>query len=297
MYPFQECLQLLRNRTTVHLIKEDSELISSLFLPLSINNWINLCMQGGDSYVGGCCTAFSCLQDSLNRIFRDGGFITVSELEFIAETVVTHGEGLTENLDFGVDMAINDLAELATVNWEFWGPWDKISYVWHLVKGHYTSETPDELESDPVKASLNTLDQCLRYLSLAYPFHGKFDMAFSDFLPDIETQTKAMNLVTLYRFIPAIRGLFEYVNRLSLPPMEGVVLILTGHGPEVVARNAFGISFYVDLAEIRGKVWSADSNHGGPLGFRKVRVSLEKGLEFLDDGPIILQDTVHVSQG
>ncbi len=297
MYSFKECLHLLKTRTTVHLTREDSELIARVFLPLSPNDWINLCMRGGDSYIGGCCTAFSCLQDHLNKVFRDGGFISGPELELIAETAITHGEGLTDNLNFGADMPLSDLSELATINWEFWGPWDKISYVWHLMKGHYTSKMPDELESDPVKASLNTLDQCLMYLSLAYPFHGKFDTVFSNFLPNIEPQTKAMSLVTLYRFIPALRGLFEYVDKLSLPPMEGVVLVLTGCGPEVVARNAFGICFYENLAEIQGKVWPADSNHGGPLGLRKARVSLEKGLEFLDDGPIILQDSVNVLQG
>jgi hypothetical protein len=296
MYPFQDCLHLLRSLTTVH-IKEGYELVTSVYLPLSSDDWVSLCMRDGDSYIGGCCTALSCLQDCLNKIFRDGGFVTGPELEYVAETVIAHGDGLTDNLNFGADIDLSHLSELAQVNWGTWGPWDKISYTWHLVKGHYTSEAPDELESDPVKASLNTLDRCLRYLSLAYPFHGKFDTVFADLLPDFEFQTKTTSLVTLYRFIPALRGLFEYVNQLRLPPTEGVVLILTGHGPEAVARNAFGICFYEDSSEVQGKVWSVDSRHGGPLGFRKVRVSLEKGLEFLDDGPIILQDTVHVSQG
>lgn len=46
--------------------------------------WCSLAMREGSSYVGGCCGNMSALQDTINMVFRDGGFIDAADLLEIA---------------------------------------------------------------------------------------------------------------------------------------------------------------------------------------------------------------------
>jgi hypothetical protein len=64
--------------------------IRGVHLPLSAEDWLKIATREGPAYVGGCCGNMSAVQDTVNSIFRDGGYAEAPALLSIGEAVRDH---------------------------------------------------------------------------------------------------------------------------------------------------------------------------------------------------------------
>lgn len=72
--------------------------VTSVFLPLTPEEWCECCMREGAHYVGGCCGNMSYAQDMLNSFFRDGGWVDPRKLARYIETMRSHDGFCKEDL-------------------------------------------------------------------------------------------------------------------------------------------------------------------------------------------------------
>lgn len=272
----------------------DLQLFKSVVLPLTAEDWLNLCQQGGDHYVGGCCGCMSHLQDIMNGIFREEGIFSCGDLEQIALTVESHGDEPCGGVSFlGT---LEDALEIARKDPSALDPWDKIALAWHIVQGHYTPEVPKALRKDipPVEAALHVLRHSIHYLSMTHLTRHVFEN--TDQLPKSEIQSQATSTVQIAKSLPALRTLLDRLSELGMPPTDGFAIIDTEAGPDAVASNGFGYCFFQTRQEIEALVrswreteaqYKEETRHSQyrDLAIRRARVSIENGLEFLDDGP------------
>lgn len=260
----------------------DLSLFTHVQLPLTPEEWCQLCMSSGDCYIGGCCGSSSAVQDHVNSIFRDG-CARIVDLAEIAEAMIYH-DG--ESSFFGP--AKKPLPQLVE---QFAGmdPWEKIALTWHLVKDYYRPDVPYAIRKDipEVERATSALRDGLTYLDICRMFdRGK----------DISDQDAAEMMLVVYRMLPSLKTLNEKIDELAPPPFEGFAIIDKEKGPEEVAKNGRGLCIFKDRAEVDRlfALWRQDEdehqekrgNRKVPidekLGVRRVRVSSDKGLEFLD---------------
>lgn len=64
--------------------------VSGVHLPLSANEWMMLATRDGEAYVGGCCGNTAAVQDVINGIFRDSGYVEAADLLYIGEVMYDH---------------------------------------------------------------------------------------------------------------------------------------------------------------------------------------------------------------
>lgn len=254
----------------------------SVRLPFTPEEWCRLMMSGGDCYIGGCCGTSSAMQDILARVFRfDSGWMDTEKLAELAMLYVGHGER-KERPNF---KALGN-RDAAIKNWPRLDPWAKLAFLWHMVKDCHVPKVPSAPppELPPVENAIDILQQGLYALN----FHGFFAPEDAP-----ASQTQADRLMTLYRLLPALRTLSGKIGELNPGPLEGYALIDKEGGGEV-AVNGYGHCVYRtrDEAEAMLKTWRAeDDEHklkeerkpiDEQIGIRQVRVSMEKGIEFLD---------------
>lgn len=83
-----------------------------VYVPLTAQEWCDLCMREGDHYMGGCCGNMSQLQDIINRVFRDSGHIDGHVLLKIGRICQDH-----EGFDAFAPMD-DEAFDLAVKQWE-----------------------------------------------------------------------------------------------------------------------------------------------------------------------------------
>jgi hypothetical protein len=252
-------------------------------LPFTPEEWCDLMMNEGRYYVGGCCGTSSAVQDILGQVFRfETGWMDVEKLAEVAMLQVSHGER-KERPNF------KDLGDLdaAIKKWTELDPWQKLAVLWHLIKDCYVPKVPSAPPHDlpPVEDAIDVLQTGLQALSIHRMFVREETPA---------SQDRTERLMALYRLLPAIRTLHDKIGELDPGPLEGYALIDREQGGKV-AENGYGLCVYWTRAEAEKMLesWrSEDSEHkvkkdrkpiDERIGIRPVRVSSEKGLEFLDD--------------
>lgn len=255
----------------------------SIRLPFTPEEWCGLMMSEGGSYIGGCCGTSSAVQDILAGVFRfDSGWMDTEKLAEVAMLLVGHGER-DERPNF---KALGN-HDAAVKNWPSLDPWAKLAVLWHLVKDCHVPKVPSAPppELPPVENAISVLAQGLCALN----FHGFF---VPEDAPASQTQTD--RLMTLYRLLPALLTLSGKIGELNPGPLEGYALTDKGRGGEV-AVNGYGHCVYRTKAEAEAvlETWRADDDvHeskeerkpiDGRIGIRPVRVSMEKGIELLDE--------------
>lgn len=262
-------------------------------LPFTADEWCDLCMHEGDFYIGGCCGTTSAAQDILNHVFREGGWVNGKELTEVADLLANHDENpdspylfsaLAEPLDAAVQHA-----------WERWteiDPWEKLAVIWHIVRGYISPEVPRAKGAhlSPLDAAISTAAEGLRYLSYARAFKWDED---EDGKPD--SQAKARRKLTLAKLLPALKVINEQIESLDPGPFEGFALIDKEKGPDAIAENGMGLCLYETQAQVddilnlwreqeqeyeerRERIKPVDER----IGVRRVRVTKENGVEFLD---------------
>jgi hypothetical protein len=263
----------------------DLDLIEGVTLPLSAEDWCSLCMSEGDCYLGGCCANLSEVQDFLNGVFRDGGYTKLSKLKDIIEILVEHGDIEHEDYSFSLEPT-EEMAEHAKEAWTDLLPLAKLAVVWALVRPFMTSSVPTARTEDiDPKEALHVLYYGIRHLSS----HLMVNQVMGSDEPD------ASQSLAMFRLWPHLKALYERFHELNPGPLEGWVLVDPTIGPEALATNEIGTSFYTDVEDIAGLVkewqrlsdehkdeYGADArNKFQTLAFRNARVSVENGLEFL----------------
>jgi hypothetical protein len=280
------------------------EIFRSVKLPLTYAEWASLYMRDGQFYMGGCCGSMSALQDVVcHQIRTDSGWFDIRTLGDIAIRMIEHDgdEGTDDekelsfsHLPQGVALGdfvrqyAEDIKAATRTDDALLDPWMLMQVVWHITKDFFSPEVPaayGDHMSDLDKA-VSTLGRSLEYLSMERVFRWDKEKT---------SQDKAGRSFLLYRMLPALKVLNENIDGLDLGPLEGWALIEKEKGPEAICRNGYGMCIYDSKEKIDEvlNLWRRDdAEHKDPfpdrkpiderIGVRRVRVSKEKGIEFLD---------------
>ena len=270
------------------------DFFTSVRLPLTAAEWCSLCMSGGENYIGGCCGQSSATQDILNHIFRhDSGFPPIRDLAELVDMLNAH-DPITGRIPFDsldkLDDPLPRLVERAgePQNWEKLSPWDKIALVWHIVKDCWRPQVP--AASGPHRTELDdavsVLSRGMQAISWERLFRGN---------KDVSSQAIAQRALLLAKLLPAWETMNRRITELDLGGFDGWALIDKRQGPDEIAMNAMGYCIFATREECDNllKLWREtevkykgrkppDSPIDEIIGIRRVRVSPEKGAEFLD---------------
>jgi len=280
------------------------ELFDSVRLPLTPRDWCRLCMREGEQYlaveteegtryerseyIGGCCGNMSAVQDVLNGWFRDGGWVEAHELVALGEAMRDHGDKDFE--DIQPDELAKRVETFLEAEDKPSSAWTKLSLLYHLVKDHYKPKifSAQSLRSDELEGAFRLVSR------MAWTF-GMGDF-FTRESPLTNTTKEAQKVMRLYRFMPAFKLLYERARELVPEPIEGWALVDLQKGEGEVAENGYGYCIYATKPEaqrILDLMENARSQYKErpprdlekfSLKIRAVRVSLDKGIEFLDEG-------------
>ncbi|NJO18700.1 MAG: hypothetical protein HC877_24130 [Thioploca sp.] len=260
------------------------QVFEAVFIPLTAESWCRLCMSEGDYYVGGCCGAMSHIQDLINDVFRfESGWITTEQLEKVAVCIRDHGD-FGGRIPFATDKSVEDLVTEARVNWDKCDPWDRIALCWHLVKNYYAPKIPNAFGDH-----LSEVDKSVAILS-----HGLLALSWGRLLykhpPD--SQEKANRSHLLHRLLPALKTLVEGIHTLDFGTVDGFAIIEKEKGNEAIASNNYGLCIFETEEEVNHllNLWKRQQEEyevqerkdiDKLFDVRRVRVSLENGVEFL----------------
>lgn len=165
-------------------------------------------------------------------------------------------------------------------------PLDRMALVWHIIKDVrktkpvYVEKTKERSE---VERAISTAKVCLEYFWFK-PFHPNND--------ETKSQNRADDTIRMFRLIPALKTLMDHMaSEMYEGPFEGYALwnIADDH----VAENGFGPCIFYTREECDELIsqWEKNQEHyqerekvnfRDKLAIKRVRVSLENGLEVLD---------------
>jgi hypothetical protein len=279
------------------------KLFKSVKLPLTAREWCELFMADGAFYMGGCCGTMSALQSDICHTIRmDSGWFDIEELAEIAETMAHHECGGEDDVEvrFAKIPRSKSLGDLVvTFKAALEGPergkdqmidvWQIMALVWHITKDFYAPKVPRAEGShlSETERAIRVLANTFKWLSWEHMFQA---VGTPDAAP--LSQTKTNRAMALYKMLPAWKTVAEKMGELDLGPVEGFALIDKEAGPEEVCSNGrgycvFGTQVEVDdlLALWRQQDKEYEVEKRKPIderiGVRRVRVSAEKGIEFL----------------
>lgn len=258
----------------------------SVKLPLSAEAWVSLCMQEGEDYVGGCCGNTSHAQDKLNYAFRFGGWIDADELLELAEAMRSHGDEAFEPLAKDADLAERCTQVRISIGARLEKPWEVIAFIVHVIRGFVILDRPAALAHVP------PADRAISILSRAawqLDYHQMIERMDRRAGNDTASQNAVRERLILARLLPALREVAA--GFADTPAFEGVALVAKAN-PDVVCQNGLGYCVYEtdskELAETLAvwredekKEWNPPQKVDELFMTRPVRVSVEKGIEFL----------------
>lgn len=131
--------------------------LTAVDLPVTPEEWVELCQQEGDLYLGGCCDRLAQAQDILNTIFRKGG------LYFHELGLLFDWHGLVRGHQ---GYMVSDM-EVAQEAW--YDPVARLIYLCEVLKEHLGSEKLAEIASPkaPPKDPLQEVQALTRLVRLA----------------------------------------------------------------------------------------------------------------------------------
>jgi hypothetical protein len=280
------------------------KLFKSVKLPLTAREWCELFMSDGAFYMGGCCGTMSALQDEIcHNIRMDSGWFSIEKLAEIAETMIQHdcGEDDYAEVRFAKIPKSKSLGDLvATFQAALEGPertsgnmidaWQIMALIWHITKDHYGPKIPQAYgdHMSELEKATSLLARGFQSLSYEHLFRGAVP---GEDLGSL-SQHKVGRAMTLYRLFPAWKEMNEKIGELNLGPLEGFALIDKEKGPEEVCINGRGYCIFETQAEVDAlmALWRQQDKEyevqdrqpiDERIGVRRVRVTAEKGIEFL----------------
>jgi hypothetical protein len=271
---------------------------SGFLIPFTAEEWCAIAMRESDHYIGGCCGTTSAAQGYVNAAFQDGGYISGKDLSELADLLAHHDEPVKAFCTFNEPKEpIADLVEKAVKRWKKIDPWSKIALLWHVTKNFIGPEVPRAYgkHMSELEVAMSTVEDLLRYLS----FERVFKWGRTGESEELDSQGTAQRAVLMAKLLPALKVVYDQIKILDAGPFEGFALIDKEKGPDAVARNGRGLCLFSTREEVDDllKLWreqeaqyeektERDGKIDDRIGVRRVRVTTEKGLEFLDDGPV-----------
>ena len=267
----------------------DIDLFKQIRPPFDAETWMSLCTNDGDNYMGGCCGTMSALQDKMEEWFRFHiNHLDTRELEEAAEYWIAHGDG-AESWVLEEGQTIEDLFPSIKESWEKTRPWDKLGYIWLIVKGHHNRESI----SNSVHPSYTELEKAMNITSnisrsLGWAKHSK----------DNSSVFNANQTLALSQLLPGINNLYRILQDMlkDEKPFNGFTLIdLSYNGDDNISRNRHGLAVFATLDEANEELnkqqeyedkyeETRNDIRGKPVrerfGIRPVRITLSQGLEF-----------------
>lgn len=283
--------------------------LTGLRLPFSPEEWCSLCMCEGDNYVGGCCGTLSAVQDKVEYAFRHrSGWVDGEVLGEVAELMASH-----DCDDSAFQKAPDDLVAAVEDARRSWAgpfgraargtsptPWDKLALLYHLTKDYLRAKVPSSAGKhlSPLEAAMHTLARALDHLSYERVF-GRGQERGENGRPNgrLTSQGEANRLRTLYKLLPALRVVQDGIAALDTGPFVGFALVekRAEAQPDAIAENSLGPCIYhtreeVDANLARWREQEAQYEEKAArlgtvderIGVRPIRISRERGLEFLD---------------
>ncbi len=264
----------------------DLDIFRSVLLPLTAEEWCELCMREGSAYMGGCCGTMSYMQDTVSSWFRfESGWVEVRELAEVAEDFISHGDEDWWN------KSEDDIVDAKT-KWKSIDIWDKISIVWAIVKDYYSPRklaAPRQDKPHPEEA-VHLLSSALYSMSWDHITDGGIEKASS--------QAQGNYIFKLTKVLPAIKILYEQIEELNIGPLEGFALIEKDKGEDAICTNRLGYCIYKTMDEVQNilDLWEQQrAEYESPerdnsvkklvqdeYVVRPVKISLENGIEFTD---------------
>lgn len=272
----------------------DVPVLTNVLLPFSAEEWCSLCMTDGDQYMGGCCGTLSAAQDHISYAFRFGsGWIDGGDYHEMADLLANHDEMESAFMFSKLpkdDDAIAAMVGEAKKQWDEISPWQKMAVIYAAVRPYLRPRAAKGVGKHltPLEGAISTSGRMLQSLSYERVFRSEADTS----------QSRAMRTLVLARLIPSFKIVYEQIASLYEGPLEGFALIDVEAGIDVVVDNRLGSCIYATREEVEEilRITREQEKHyeernarmkpvDERLGVRRVRVTLEKGLEFLDEGP------------
>jgi hypothetical protein len=266
----------------------DVPVFKSFRLPWEPITWMHLCSGGGEHYIGGCCGTTSAAQDVICHSFRfDEGWISTRDLAEMASLLANHDEPESPYRFSGMSEA--DILGAEAV-WDEIDPWEQMAVVYHATKPYASTAVPLAPLGikDPLEKAISTLGRGLQALSL----HRMFTREEGP-----SNQDKMNKMLVVHRLLPDLKVLNESIEKLAPGVFEGYALVDLREGDTHVAENGRGLCLYATKEEVdevmniwreQEKEYEETTERAGKIddriGVRRVRVSADTGLEFLDEG-------------
>ena len=175
------------------------------------------------------------------------------------------------------------------------GAWGKIALMYQLVREHYTPDVPEAAHENypEIEAAFHTVGTMSWALGVRELFN---------FTGRGSTQESATFTMMLARYLPALRTIYNKISDLVPEPVEGWALTDRNAGDGEVAENGSGLCVFSTKADCEHliRMWEQTQDEHEDevctprklrdkpirerIGIRPVRISIEDGVEFLDDG-------------
>lgn len=258
--------------------KRDKDGIETICAPLTPEDWCRMCMRDGDNYIGGCCGNTGVVQDILNSIFRDSGWIDWRMAEELCHAAANH-----EGHELLYEKSEKKLLA-AEEKWDELYPIDKLFLAVAAVKAKMRVHAPHkegvDLENEGDIVSM--LHKGVRYLDFKDLFNDKDDG------PAKKGQKHGNTALCLARTVPAAKAFLGKVATMKELPFDGFALV---DEKGKLGENMLGVTIYTarEQAEETLGLWAKDDTErkkgedtvADKYKVRPVRVTVEKGLEIL----------------
>lgn len=272
--------------------------------PLSAEEWCSMLMRDAGHYLSGNDRAYSLWYSA----FREGGGMSAQDLGDLAAVLKREGMKFFDK-KLGASEIRNLVKRFAKLD-----PWEKVGVIWQLVRPHHTPRIPEAGAKwmKPVERSLRVLARSLEVLDSARLF-ASFDETVernetkqnperekdadgSRFRRCKAIQSKAFELIVLAQIMPSLTHLYRHIEELAPPPIEGWAIWDVEAAD--IASNGLGLCIFDNRADVdylfeqwRKNDAMYEKPRGGKVGIpidqklkiRPVRVTFEKGIEFLDE--------------
>lgn len=184
--------------------------VISVFIPFTPAQWVAGCSREGSMYLGGCCGTLGYVQDVLNNIFRDGGFVDNPDFYSLGQQIISHG-------DFEAFSPMDDDKFLAYIdNWDNLDMWEQLGIIYNGVVNvlkprdydlKADNKSIDELNEDDV---IRRFYRLISYLDFA-------DLFTEDTMPEeIKSQHEATKLLQRAKLLPLTKKLLEFLEASSI---------------------------------------------------------------------------------
>lgn len=251
-------------------VRRDIDQISTIFIPLTPDEWCSLCMAEGEHYIGPCCAQSGHTQDILNSIFRDSGWVDVDTAESMVQVGGSHdGHELLREQDEKV------LLE-AEAGWDDLGPLRKVFLCIAAARPKMKPRSQGRVsDPDDTEDIVFTLSKCSGYLSINDLFARN---------PENKTkQHEGNRAVRVARMVPAAKAFLSRASEIGCVPFEGFA-IADPNGK--LGENMMGYALFEKKKEAEKVLesWQKDEDSKDSIAafsIRKVRITIEKGIEFI----------------